>query len=325
MGDVTLGLRQAILCAALMALVPGALSSLLDSPTATSGRSAEPISQRQDTRNEHVVLADCRDASNKVSSQMAYFPNQPNAYPQDVAVVNTADGQAALWVSTTTKGLFTDTGTTFTAVLGPKVADGEYAGSGNNGYGNFSCWQIYNQALYTYDNTTCSQVYDCDHRSAPSVLPTPLTDSHELSVGAVAGIAVGVSGAVLLLGAGVVYYYLRRRRRRVGPGSTASRTLSSSSRGGLLGMFKKRNTQLSSTVSTTYAGSPETAVASAASPKPGRQELYSVDNYTYELEAQHMPFEMPGKAAPQMLDSTEPNKVQRREQYGLSPAEPKGI
>jgi hypothetical protein len=166
-GVGALALRQVMFSTALLALAPGVSSSLLNTPMAISGRSVEPISQRQDTRNEHVVLADCRDASNKVSSQMAYFPNQPNQYPQDVAVVNTANGQAALWVSTTTEGLFTDTGTTFTAVLGPKVADGEYAGTGNNGYGNFSCWQIYNQALYTYDNTTCSQVYDCDHRSAP--------------------------------------------------------------------------------------------------------------------------------------------------------------
>lgn len=116
---------------------------------------------------EHVVLADCRDKSGVVSSQMAYFVAAPGPQPQDVAVVQTAPDQAALWVNSNTSGLFTDTGTTFTADLGPKVADGQYAGTGDNGYGPFTCWQIYMKDLYIYDNTTCSQVYSCSHDPAP--------------------------------------------------------------------------------------------------------------------------------------------------------------
>ncbi len=119
------------------------------------------------TDGEHVVLADCRNGNNVLSSQMAYFPGAPSSSPQDVAIVNTPSGQTALWPGSTTAALFTTTGVTFTAVLGPQVANGSYAGSGNNTYTGFTCWQRYVLNLYKYGNTTCSQVYDCDHEVAP--------------------------------------------------------------------------------------------------------------------------------------------------------------
>ncbi len=114
---------------------------------AIPGRRAVPI-----TTGEHVVLADCLGPGTTVSSQMAYFPNNTGTKPQDVSVVSTPAGQAALWVSTNTSGLFTDTGVTFKAVLGPQGANGSFAGTGNNGYVNFTCWQRYSPNLYQYDN-----------------------------------------------------------------------------------------------------------------------------------------------------------------------------
>ena len=116
---------------------------------------------------EHVVLADCRDGDGVFSSQMAYFPGAPGKKPQDVSVVSTPAGQTALWVGQTTKSLFSTSGVTFTAQLGPKGDEGSFAGTGDNGYGNFTCWQRFNLNLYEYGGNTCSQVYDCDHEPVP--------------------------------------------------------------------------------------------------------------------------------------------------------------
>jgi len=128
---------------------------------------------------EHVVLADCRDPKAVVSSQIAYFEGEPGKTPKDVAVVHTNPGEAALWINANTSGLFTDTGVTFVATIGPKVADGDFAGTGHNGYGSFSCWQNYHKDLYSYGGTTCSQVYFCNHEPVPcKTLPSMC---HELS------------------------------------------------------------------------------------------------------------------------------------------------
>jgi hypothetical protein len=94
---------------------------------------------------------------------MAYFAGDPDKTPEDIAIVSTPVGQAALWVNSRTTGFFTVTGTTFLADLGPRVEDGQFAGTGNNGYGNFSCYQRYDKELYSYGGTKCSQVYLCDH------------------------------------------------------------------------------------------------------------------------------------------------------------------
>jgi hypothetical protein len=124
---------------------------------------------RLDRRNdgEHVVLADCRNRAGVISSQIAYFAGEPGPNPEDVAVVVTEPGQAALWVNGNTSALFTNTAVTFTSTLGPAVAEGQFAGTGENGYGNFSCYQTYVNALYVYSATTCSQVYLCDHSDPP--------------------------------------------------------------------------------------------------------------------------------------------------------------
>lgn len=131
---------------------------------------ASPIRSLSRRRpEEHVTLSDCRDKANVFSSQMAYFPGDPGPEPQDVAVVQTPPGQAALWINTNTSALFTGTGTTFTARLGPKVGEGEFAGMGENDYTTFTCWQKYKAVLYQYGNTICSQVYACNHDAAPSM------------------------------------------------------------------------------------------------------------------------------------------------------------
>lgn len=194
---------------------------------------------------EHVILADCRDGNGVVSSQMAYFNSTPGPKPNDVSIVHTNPGEAALWINRVTEGLFTDTGVTFVATLGPKVADGTFAGTGQNGYANFTCWQRYIKELYKYGGTTCSQVYDCNHDKAPgefspgpnvllvptfrlAVLPTPVggndTSSDPMlspsgvSQGAVVGIVVGIVGAVLLAASvGLFYWYWRRTHRNEQP------------------------------------------------------------------------------------------------------------
>ncbi|KAK0625452.1 hypothetical protein B0T17DRAFT_617542 [Bombardia bombarda] len=192
------------------------------------------LQRRED--DEHVILSDCRDQNNIVSSQMAYFNGTPGNSPTDVAVVITTPGQAALWVNSNTSALFTDTGVTFTATLGPRVAEGQYAGNGTNGYGTFSCWARFLSLLYSYDGTTCNQVYDCDHEAAPAVLPTPLataaaetptstpqtTDSggSGISEAALIGIIVGVVGTLAVAAAGGLFFWYWRRSKQAGHGAT---------------------------------------------------------------------------------------------------------
>ncbi|KAL2194033.1 hypothetical protein P885DRAFT_43977 [Corynascus similis CBS 632.67] len=185
---------------------------------ATIGRSPPASSFRTRDEKEHVVLADCIDTADVLSSQMAYFPGEVGQRPQDVAVVLTSRGQTALWVNANTTGLFTTTGVTFTALLGPRVGDGEFAGVGDNGYANFSCYQRYRKDLYQYGPTTCSQVYLCDHSDPPEGWvwdPNPTESSNSsMSQGTIIGIAVGVVGGVLfLIATALVFWYIRRSRR----------------------------------------------------------------------------------------------------------------
>jgi hypothetical protein len=125
---------------------------------------------------EHVVLADCRAGNGTNSSQMAYYTGTPNGTPVGaVAYVDAPPGESRQWDNQTTSGLFMDTHVTFTAHLGPQVADGDYAGTGNNGYVQFTCWEKYQWNLYIRDDVTCSQVYDCNHTPAPGKSCKPHT------------------------------------------------------------------------------------------------------------------------------------------------------
>lgn len=182
--------------------------------------------------DEHVVLADCNGLNSDFSSQMAYYPGSATGKPQDVAVVPTPDGQYSLWVDTTTSGLFTTTGVTFTATLGPRVADGQYAGSGDNGYVPlFSCWAKYKKDLYTWGNTTCSMVYDCDHRDANSTTSASASASTsaaasstdtaapgssgggELPIGAIVGVSIGAGVGAIVLAVGVFFLWRHLRNK----------------------------------------------------------------------------------------------------------------
>ncbi|KAK0714209.1 hypothetical protein B0T21DRAFT_375434 [Apiosordaria backusii] len=202
-----------------------------------ASKPAEPYLSSRTTKHliekripgEHVVLADCRDRKNVVSSQMAYYVGDPGPIPGDVAIVETPPGQTALWVNTETSALFYNSNVTFKALIGPKVGDGQFAGTGDNGYGNFTCWQRYKPQLYNYNNDTlCSQVYACNHDAMPAVLPTPGAASPStsssaapeggpsgLSQGAMIAIIVAVVGSVLFgIAMGVFWWYWRRTRQR---------------------------------------------------------------------------------------------------------------
>lgn len=176
--------------------------------------------------DEHVVLADCTSPSKRFLSQMAYFRGPVRGQPEDVAVVPTPEGQYSLWVDSTTSALFTTTGVTFTAELGPRVTDGEYAGKGNNGWGDFSCWASYQKNVYQWGNVSCSMVYDCDRRQAPASatssasasatgLPQETSTRRELPTGTIVGASVGAGvGAILIvLWALFLWRYLRNKRK----------------------------------------------------------------------------------------------------------------
>ncbi|KXX77747.1 hypothetical protein MMYC01_206696 [Madurella mycetomatis] len=128
------------------------------SPTSASGRTRQLPAAAHQRRapEEHVILADCVDpATGVVSSQMAYYPGEPDALPapEDTALVLTAPGQTARWANSNTSAVFT-TGVRFIATLGPEVAEGGFAGTGNNGFddnGGFRCWRWSHEGLYTTD------------------------------------------------------------------------------------------------------------------------------------------------------------------------------
>ncbi|KAL2165607.1 hypothetical protein VTG60DRAFT_4260 [Thermothelomyces hinnuleus] len=204
----------------------------LQAPAAPPSPRSLPSPLQVRSEGEHVVLADCVDTAGVLSSQIAYFPGDPGPSPQDVAVVQTKEGQTALWVNDNTSALFTTTGVTFTALIGPHVKDGEFAGIGNNGYGNFSCYQKYSKDLYKYAKTTCSQVYLCDHSAPPAgwvwdPLANSKGSSNSMSQGTIIGIVVGVVGGVLFLLAATlaIWYFRRSRGARGGAASRLSSNL----------------------------------------------------------------------------------------------------
>ncbi|KAH7032700.1 uncharacterized protein B0I36DRAFT_99753 [Microdochium trichocladiopsis] len=124
---------------------------------------------------EHVVLADCRTKDLVYSSQMAYFNTTLDNSPEDIAVVKTAQGQTAVWFGQSTSALFTATGTTFKAVLNGTAEDGDFVGTGDNGYGTFYCYQNFYQDQYMYGDSTCNMVVDCNHRVPCSCNANPFS------------------------------------------------------------------------------------------------------------------------------------------------------
>lgn len=121
---------------------------------------------------EHVVLVNCQSSDGVFTSEMAYYGSgTAGSSPSEYAQVTTATNETAAWACSTTTAVFTDTETTFVAVIGPNVTDGAWAGTGSNGYdsnnGGFRCWQKSTVDLYVYETRTCSMIYDCDHDAAP--------------------------------------------------------------------------------------------------------------------------------------------------------------
>lgn len=263
---------------------------------------------------EHVVLADCRDAKNVVTSQIAYFEDTPGRLPKDVAVVHTSPGEAALWINANTSGLFTDTGVTFTATIGPKVADGKLAGIGYNGYGNFTCWQKYFNNLYQYGGTSCSQVYYCNHEPVPAdqagvlqnlptattvasttatgdatttasilqptglITSTPAKNPQEsgLSQAALIGIVVGVVGSVAFVGSmSLLFWSWRRYRRHQHPGTAETSP-------GCCGLFSRRRSPQQ----------PPQHDPFKASALPLSHKDLKRSRGTYEMDGRHHYFEM---------------------------------
>jgi hypothetical protein len=169
------GILYTTLCLLLFNISASAAAAVRLAPRETSHASPESSPLVRRIEGEHVILADCTNGANSFSSQMAYYVADPGPTPVDVAVVPTSPNQYALWINANTSALFTTTGVTFSAVLGPRVDDGQYAGTGNNGYGNFTCYQRYVHDLYTWNGAKCSQVYECDHSEPPGEFTLSLT------------------------------------------------------------------------------------------------------------------------------------------------------
>ena len=131
---------------------------------------------------EHVVLADCRDGEGVQSSQMAYYNNSITSYPNSVAAVRTAKGQMAHWEGPDLISATFDSGVTFTANITTVVAQGQYAGTGENDYGSFTCWYNSTSNLYHWGNATCDEVYDCNHQALPVATNTVLSSSQSIGM-----------------------------------------------------------------------------------------------------------------------------------------------
>ncbi|KAI1371372.1 hypothetical protein F4677DRAFT_314022 [Hypoxylon crocopeplum] len=263
--------------------------------------------------NENVVLVDCTGEQNRsdLSSEVSYFSGVPDSTPDDIAPVT--DGQHRDWANKTTSAYFTDTGVTFKSVLNEKGATGDYAGTGNNGYGNFTCWQTDSTYLYSHDNKNCFVMYDCNHLGAPVTLPTaaapgtsttptastsasaststsstPIASSG-LSVGAIVGLSIGVAAGVLILAVGAFLLFWRHSRAKKQAAAAAAAAASLQEKGpeGTPPQVPPKGPQ------------PATPIWQG----PGARELESPQVY-HELHDQYQPAEIQGQAIRGELEGT---------------------
>jgi hypothetical protein len=123
----------------------------------------------QGDSGEHVILTSCQDQNGVKSSQMAYFKSNPGPSPDSVAIVQTGTGLTRVWEKGITSATFQDSDV-FTANITAPVPQGEYAGTGQNNYGPFTCWDNYVPNLYKRNGDICTEIYDCNHSAAPSKL-----------------------------------------------------------------------------------------------------------------------------------------------------------
>ena len=112
---------------------------------------------------------------------MAYYAADVQGLPTGgVGIVDTEFNTTAAWYNDTTSATWLDTGVTFKAVIGYHVAEDDYVGKGNNGYGDFRCWQRAKTG-FAYDlkgdGNVCEMVIDCDKAEAPCKLPVFLNFS----------------------------------------------------------------------------------------------------------------------------------------------------
>lgn len=136
----------------------------------TSGRSSLTGPAKR-SPSEHVILCDCISASGIRSSQMAYYSGDVNGLPTGgVGIVDTEFNTTAAWYNETRSATWLDTGVTFKAVIRYHVAEGDYVGKGNNGYGDFRCWQRSETGFsfdYKGDGNVCEMKIDCNKSPAP--------------------------------------------------------------------------------------------------------------------------------------------------------------
>ena len=102
-----------------------------------------------------------------------------------------------------------------------------------------------------------------------AVMPTPQAnnESSGLPLGAVIGLAIGIAGAALLAATGGIFFYMRRRAQQ-----------------------QNQN-------------EPTPELDSSGTPKSATQELYSVNNYAFELSTNPRAHEMPVQSPVEELDS----------------------
>ena len=140
---------------------------------------ASPLARRVN-QNEHVILANCVDASGIKYSEMAYFSSQPSSQspptPETIAYLNTPFNTDVIWAGSSVSATFPD-GDIFTSNVQTAANPGDYAGPGSNSLGGFNCFYVPLQNLYidgpgTPIPLTCSQVYDCSHAPVPAPVPT---------------------------------------------------------------------------------------------------------------------------------------------------------
>ncbi|KAI0884200.1 uncharacterized protein GGS22DRAFT_165109 [Annulohypoxylon maeteangense] len=195
---------------------------------------------------ENVILTNCTNPSNSSdkSSEVTYYTGNPDSTPDDISTVTT--GQYWDWANKTTTGYFSDTGTKFVSVLNPKGQAGDYAGTGDNGYGNFTCWQTDSILVYTNNNRDCYVQYDCNHQGSPASITAASSSSSatataassasasasasaasssssHLSVGAIVGLSIGAAaGAVLLAGLAAFFLWRHYQTKKANAASASS-------------------------------------------------------------------------------------------------------
>ena len=94
--------RSVILIAGLGFLLTPCAAGILDAGK-LGHLAAQPLRPR-DPR-EHVILADC-ETSGTVSSQIAYYEDDIDSTPRDVAIVNTPDNTTQRWENGTSSAFF---------------------------------------------------------------------------------------------------------------------------------------------------------------------------------------------------------------------------